>query len=69
MDIIKPDNKNFQYTGRIDFINPLAPTFIYAGSMIKTRFQGTSVKLLAKNYHGCYENSIGYIIDGQIGEK
>ena len=68
MDIIKPDNKNFQYTGRIDFTNPAAPTLIYAGSMIKTRFQGTSVKLLAKNYHACYENSIGYIIDGQIGK-
>ena len=40
--LIESDNLNYQYMGRVDFENPKAPTIIYAGSMIKTRFTGRS---------------------------
>lgn len=66
---IAADNEKFQYTGRIDFENPKKPTMIYAGSMIKTKFEGTSLKIVVKNYHSYYENAIGYIIDNEIHGK
>ena len=67
--LIEADNSNYQYMGRIDFENPKAPTIIYAGSMIKTKFTGKSIKVAIKNIHACYENSIGFIIDGSITGK
>ena len=41
--LIEADNSNYQYMGRVDFENPKSPTIIYAGSMIKTKFTGTSI--------------------------
>ena len=35
--LIEADNPNYQYSGRVDFENPKAPTIIYAGSMIKNK--------------------------------
>ena len=67
--LIESDNLNYQYMGRVDFENPKAPTIIYAGSMIKTRFTGRSVKVAVKNVHAYYENAIGFIIDGNITGK
>lgn len=67
--LIEADNINYQYMGRIDFEEPKAPTIIYAGSMIKVKFTGKSLKIAIKNYHNCYENAIGFIIDGEIKGK
>lgn len=67
--LIEADNKNYQYMGRIDFNNPKAPTIIYAGSNIRVRFTGRSLKIVIKNYHNHYENAIGYIIDDRIEGK
>lgn len=67
--LIEADNPNYQYMGRIDFENTKAPTIIYAGSMIKTKFTGSSIKVAIKNIHACYENAIGFIIDGDITGK
>lgn len=66
---IEGDNSNFQYIGRIDFENPKIPTLIYAGSYIKTKFEGTSISLWIKNHYNSYESAIGYIIDGKIEGK
>lgn len=66
---IEADNKNFQYSGRIDFTNSKIPTLIYAGSYIKTKFQGTSLKIWIKDHHNSYESAIGYIIDESIEGK
>lgn len=66
---IEADNENFRYTGRVDFTNEKAPAIIYAGSMIFTKFEGTSLKIAIRNHHCCYENSIGYILDGNIHGK
>lgn len=68
-EFIEADNTNFQYMGRIDFENHKSPTIIYAGSNIKVKFTGTSVKVVIKNYHNHYENAIGYIIDDKIKGK
>ena len=46
---IEADNSNLQYMGRIDFTNKKAPLFIYAGSMVKTKFEGTSISIVIKN--------------------
>lgn len=66
---IEADNENFQYSGRVDFSDKKAPTMIYAGSSIRTKFEGTSLQIVIKNKHSCYENFIGYIIDGNIHGK
>lgn len=66
MKFINANNENLQYTGRIDFENKMAPTFIYAGSMVKTKFTGTSIKVVIKNYHNCYDNYLGFLIDDNI---
>lgn len=68
-ELIEADNENYQYMGRIDFSNKKAITMIYAGSMIKTKFQGTTLKVAINNEHSHYENAIGYIIDGEINGK
>lgn len=66
--LIEADNENYQYMGRVDFENKKAPTIIYAGSTIRIKFTGTSLKIALKNYHNCYENAIGYIIDNKQGK-
>ena len=48
--LIEADNPNYQYSGRVDFENSKAPTIIYAGSMIKTKFTGKSLKIAIKNF-------------------
>jgi hypothetical protein len=42
---VPADNPNFQYTGRIDFSDKKAPEFSWAGTSVKTRFTGTSLKI------------------------
>ena len=66
---VEADNAHYKYMGRIDFENSKAPTIIYAGSMIKIKFSGTSLKVALKNYHNHYENAIGFIIDNEIEGK
>ncbi|WP_051005287.1 MULTISPECIES: hypothetical protein [Clostridium] len=66
---IEADNSHYKYMGRIDFENSKTPTIIYAGSMIKIKFSGTSLKVALKNYHNHYENAIGFIIDNEIEDK
>ncbi|MDY4606621.1 GDSL-type esterase/lipase family protein [Clostridium tertium] len=66
---IEADNSHYKYMGRIDFENSKAPTIVYAGSMIKIKFSGASLKIALKNYHSHYENAIGFIIDDEIEGK
>lgn len=44
--IVSPSDKAFSYMGRIDFSKPDSPLFIYAGSMVSTKFTGTSVGMM-----------------------
>ena len=48
--IISPDNKCFDYMGRIDFENPERPMFIWAGSNTQTIFTGKSLSVIVRNY-------------------
>lgn len=60
---ITPKHTGLVYTGRIDFTNPSAPCFVYAGSQIHFRFRGTELKIIIRNHHLCYDNFIGLVID------
>lgn len=64
-----PSSGSFLYTGRIDFTNPDAPCFINPGSSVAFRFHGNNAMMKLKNYHSCYHNYIGVVIDGQVQEK
>jgi len=72
---VPADDENFQYTGRIDFSNKKAPRLSWAGSSIKTRFTGTSLKVklndLGNNMYyvfidGNYDN--GHVITCKQGQ-
>ena len=45
---VAPDDPNSQYTGRIDDSDKKAPAMSWAGSSIKIKFTGTSVKAKLK---------------------
>lgn len=47
--VITPDNPNIQYTGRIDFSDPMTPILGWPGGHITVNFQGTSVKATVNN--------------------
>ena len=53
-NIIKPSDKNIQYVGRISFENPDSPVFTYPGIQINARFEGTSLKMMAKPMSGYF---------------
>ena len=62
---ISPKDANLQYSGRIDFTISKSPLFIYPCSSITTTFTGTSLKIILSNHRSCWDNYIGYIIDGK----
>ena len=62
---ISPDYKELQYSGRIDFDDPKAPVLVFAGSFIRMRFTGTSVKAVIANRKSYWTNYMGYILDGK----
>ena len=66
---ISPSSAALLYTGRIDFTHPDVPCCIYVGSSVAFRFCGTKVLMKLKNYHSCYHNYIGVVIDGKVQEK
>lgn len=61
---VSPDNELLQYSGRIDFDNPMEPVFVYPCSYIKMNFTGTSLKVVVENHHNYWDNYLGYFIDG-----
>ncbi|MGN0426746.1 MAG: electron transporter RnfD [Agathobacter sp.] len=62
---ILPDHMNLQYSGRIDYDDPKAPVLVFAGSFIRMRFTGTSVKAVIANHRLCWTDYMGYILDGK----
>lgn len=62
--LIKSDNPAFSYMGRIDFSNPQSPILIYAGSMIKVNFSGTSLQVIMENVCMNEYNAFGVMLDG-----
>lgn len=63
-DTIKPDNALIEYTGRIDFANPLKPKFSYSGVSVRACFQGTSISLLLDDAGN--RNYYNVILDNEV---
>src|SRR5690349_14029932 len=61
------DDKNIQYTGRIDFSNPKQPRFWTAGVYIQAKFKGTSCEIVVNDemLWGTSHNYLAVIIDGK----
>src|SRR5690349_6704563 len=61
------DNKNIQYTGRIDFSNPKLPRFWTAGVYIQAKFVGSSCEIVINDemLWGTSHNYLAVIIDGK----
>lgn len=74
---ISADNKQFLYTGRIDFADKKAPSLSWTGSSIKANFTGTSLALtlndqLGKNYFNIIvddETQHPYVLEAKQGEQ
>lgn len=60
---ISPECSLIQYSGRIDFSNKTSPLFIYPLSSIQIKFTGTILKIVVKNFHNCWNNYLGFILD------
>lgn len=64
MKTIKPDNPNIDYMGRIDFSDSKKPMMIYAGSMARIKFTGTSVSAVLENVKMNEKCWMGALVDG-----
>ena len=63
---IDPADAYYHYSGRIDFRDPSAPKFSYAGSYISTCFQGTSLRAVFDDLGDRWNvsgNKVGFILD------
>jgi len=63
-DTIKANNYLIEYTGRIDFSNPLAPKFSYSGVSVRACFQGTTISILLSDEGSSNEYNV--IVDNVI---
>jgi len=63
-DIINANNPLIEYTGRIDFSNPLKPRFSYSGVSIRACFEGTSIALILSDEGN--QNQYNVILDNEI---
>lgn len=69
MDYIRADHDNIQYTGRIDFANPLKPAFSFPGVSIKAKFEGSAIDVVIKEYGtgtATTTNFFNIVIDGVL---
>ncbi|BBF42855.1 predicted glycoside hydrolase [Lachnospiraceae bacterium KM106-2] len=62
---IHSDDPKIQYTGRIDFADPLYPKMVFPASSLRITFTGTKVKLLLTNKRAYWNNYLGFILDGK----
>lgn len=66
---VPADDAKIQYTGRIDFSNPLQPTYRFPGISIKAKFSGTGISATIHDYGtggAQYTNYYKVLIDGAI---
>ena len=63
-DTIKANNPLIEYSGRIDFSNPMTPRFSYSGVSIRASFQGTSISILLNDEGSSNEYNV--IVDNVI---
>ena len=65
--LISPEAPAMAYMGRIDRSDPEKPLFFWAGSSVRMRFTGTSVKAVIENTTFYNAMSLGFVIDGKEG--
>jgi hypothetical protein len=63
-DTIPANHDSIEYTGRIDFSNPLAPRFSYSGVSVRACFSGTSIAVIMDDNIG--RNFYNIILDGKL---
>lgn len=66
--VVLPENEYLQYSGRIDFEQKNAPVFIYPATWVKMNFTGKTLKAMVENHHDCWNNYLGYFLDGKQGK-
>lgn len=59
--LITPDNKCFEYIGRIDFSNSLIPNLIWSGSSVSVNFDGTKIS----GVFSAKDGKIAVYVDGK----
>ena len=60
------DNKNVQYTGRVDFANPKLPRFWSPGVLVVVRFTGPSCEVMLNDEaRGPNHNYVHIVVDGK----
>ena len=62
---IAPNNENLQYMGRIDFSKDGGPEFVFPCTFVKIKFKGTFISTALTNTKNCWDNYMGYILDGK----
>ncbi|MBR4201387.1 MAG: electron transporter RnfD [Oscillospiraceae bacterium] len=65
MKTVKPSDKRLQYMGRIDFSDPDAPDFFWAGSLVQFAFTGDTLVFIIENHISYNGLQLGCIIDGK----
>lgn len=63
-NLFTADNKNFQYTGRVDFSQKHKPMISWPGTSIKTKFTGSYLAITLEDEKG--ENYFSVIVDDEI---
>ena len=63
-DTIPANDSFIEYTGRIDFSNPLAPRFSYPGISIRTYFKGSGIYAILDDEYG--QNYFNIILDDSL---
>jgi len=63
-DTIPANNRYIEYTGRIDFSNPVVPEFSYSGVSIRACFTGSTLSVIMNDDTG--QNYYNIILDGNM---
>lgn len=61
---IKANDPALQYMGRIDWEDPENPIWVFASTCVRVHFTGTFVKADVTNFRNCWDNYLGYMLDG-----
>lgn len=64
VNTIPANDPAIEFTGRIDFSDPLAPKFSYSGVSIRACFSGTSIAVIMDDDTG--QNYYNVILDGKV---
>lgn len=65
MKTIQPSDPRLQFMGRIDFTDPDAPDFYWAGSLVQFAFTGSQLAFIIENHISYNGLQLGCIIDGK----